>query len=125
MKKFFATIFLAMIFLISGQIAHAQDVYVGTSNTTGRDCYLMTETIHWVNYGECNVTLKMVKPSDRNVQLLYYVFKPMKRFTKFSNSQGYSGRLTGDYPIESAMWKYICDYSEKNNLRRKTLQNIK
>ena len=42
----------------------------------------------------------------------------MKHWTEFTNSQGYSGRVTEDYPIEWAMWNFILDYSTQHNIRR-------
>ncbi|MBR1397446.1 MAG: hypothetical protein IJ563_07935 [Selenomonadaceae bacterium] len=94
--------------------AYAQDVYVGTSNTTGRDCYLMTETIksyrksaHGMNY---DATLKMVRRSDGNVQYLYYTFYEAPH-PYFWNSQGYEG-VADQYktPIEWNMFWAIQDY---------------
>ena len=117
MRKIFTVMFLAMMILIGGQSAHAQDVYVGTSNTTGRDCYVMTETIHWQNYYECDATLKMVRPSNGNVQYLYYNFRMMHHWAEFTNSQGYSGRCLAECPIEMAMWHAILDYSQSHNIR--------
>lgn len=117
MRKIFTAMILATMILISGN-ANAQDVYVGTSDVTGRDCYVMTETIFWANRGECEATLKMVRPSDGNVQRLHYVFTPLKHFTHFRNSQGFEGYTTDDYPIEAAMWNFIWNYSERHGLRK-------
>ena len=118
MRKIFTAMILATMILISGN-ANAQDVYVGTSDVTGRDCYVMTETIFWAHPYECEATLKMVRPSDGNVQRLHYHFvSDIRSNARFENSQGFSGRVTRDYPIESAMWKFICDYSERHGLRK-------
>ena len=118
MRKVLTIIFLATIILIGGS-AHAQDVYVGTSEVTGRNCYVMTETIYWAHGYECEATLKMVRPSDGNVQRLHYRFvSDIRSNARFENSQGFSGRVTRDYPIEWAMWKFLCDYSERHDLRK-------
>jgi len=95
-----------------GNFANAQDVYVGTSNTTGRDCYLMTETIYsyWKGtHAHCiDATLKMVRRSDGNVQYLDYTFIDAPPI-HFRNSQGFEG--TADQyktPIEWNMfWAII------------------
>ena len=118
MRKVFTAIFLAAIILISGN-ANAQDVYVGTSDATGRDCYVMTETIYWANPYDCEATLKMVRPSDGNVQRLHYHFEMMHHWTNFTNSQGFSGRVSEEYPIEWNMWHYIMNYSNDHKIRYK------
>lgn len=116
-RKIFAAIFLLAMILVDGR-AHAQDVYVGTSDTTGRDCYVMTETIYWMHPYECEATLKMVRPSDGNVQHLHYHFvSDIRSNARFENSQGFSGRVTRDYPIEWAMWDYIVRYSNQHKIR--------
>ena len=117
MKKIFAFIFLTAILLICNPV-HAQDVYIGTSDATGRDCYVMNETIHWMNRYDCHVTLKMVSPSDGNVQLLNYTFMIMQHWVDFENSQVFKDRLSQNYPIEWNMWEYIMKYSEQTGLRR-------
>ena len=117
-RKIFAAMILMAMILVGGR-AHAQDVYVGTSDTTGRDCYVMTETIYWTNPYECEATLKMVRPSDGNVQLLRYNFMIMQHWTDFSNSQGFKGRVTKACPIEWAMWNYIMRYSDQHKIRYK------
>jgi len=117
MKKIFALMFLTAI-LLFGKHAYAQDVYVGTSDATGRDCYVMNETIHWPNRYNCHVTLKMVRPSDSNVKLLNYTFMIMQHWTEFENSQGFKDRVSQNYPIELNMWRYIMRYSEQIGLRK-------
>ena len=118
-KKFFSVMILAAIIFFCGQnnFAQAKDIYVGTSNTTGRDCYVMTESIYWENYYICNATLKMVNPSTGNVKMLNYEFMIMQHWTDFKNSQGYSGTVNSSVPIEKAMWDFILDYSTKNKIR--------
>lgn len=119
-KKIFSVMLLAAIIFFCGQNkAAAYDVYVGTSNTTGRDCYILTESIYWENYYECSATLKMVNPSTGNVKFLNYEFMLMKHRINFKNSQGYSGHVNSDVPIENAMWDFIIEYSEKNHIRRR------
>ena len=114
MKKIFSVMLLAVVLMFVGNNqANAQDVYVGTSNTTGRDCYLMTETIksyrksaHGMNY---DATLKMVRRSDGNVQYLYYTFYEAPK-PYFWNSQGFEGRADQyETPIEWNMFWAILD----------------
>lgn len=108
-KNFLATIFLATIFFVGGQnnFAEAQDVYVGTSSSTGWNCYLMTETMHEINVNRFEVSLKMVTKSG-NVKYSAYTFWRDSGSTTwyFSNSQGYSGRVDShETPIEWNMWR--------------------
>lgn len=91
--------------------AEAADVYVGTSDTTGRDCYLMTETVRKVRSfsdgGWYFARLKMVR-SDSNVRYLDYELEISTSGMVFINSEGYAGQVT-EYgtPIEYNMCQYI------------------
>ena len=102
LKKFFATMFFAVIIFAGNNFASAQDVYVGTSNTTGWDCYLMTETIRGDSRNR-HVTLKMVTRSG-NVKYLNYYFFIQDHRILFENSRGYSGVVNSSTPIEQNMW---------------------
>ena len=98
-KKFFSVMLLAAVLIFVGgqnNSAQAQDVYVGTSNTTGWACYLMTETIRG-DYNQhrsvAQATLKMVTQSN-NVKYLDYTFRKLGRYTwSFRTSQGYEGEV--------------------------------
>ncbi|MBR1421517.1 MAG: hypothetical protein IJ575_10765 [Selenomonadaceae bacterium] len=108
LKKFLAMLVLGFAMLFNGN-AEARDVYVGTSNVTGRDCYVMTETI--VNRTgarrNIDVTLKMVRQSDGNVQYLDYTFIEQGS-VYFRNSQGFSGTIDRyETPIEWEMYQVI------------------
>ena len=90
--------------------AQAMDFFVGTSNATGMDCYLMTETITKICTTETgkgfSARLKMV---GRTVQYLdYEVFIRYNGTCRFENTAGYSGEATPDAtPIEWNMCRYI------------------
>lgn len=94
----------------------AVDVYVGTSDVTGRDCYVVTESIYWLNPYVSDATLKMVNAYG-DVQRLQYRFTVMKRWVEFENSQGFSGIINDEVPIEKAMWLFVVSYSERNKMR--------
>ena len=104
LKKFFVTFFLsAMILFISqNNFVEAKDVYVGTSNATGWDCYLMTETVRGDNI-QRYATLKMVTRGGKIHYLDYHFFIQDHRIL-FENSQGYSGVVNSSTPIEQNMW---------------------
>lgn len=107
MKKFFAAILFAVMIFIGNSSANAQDVYVGTSNTTGWDCYIMTETMHDINSNSFEVTLKMVTQS-KNVKYLQYTFwrDSYDSDWYFINSQEYSGKVdSNETPIEWNIWR--------------------
>lgn len=100
MVVFAFTIAAAQCF--NAQIAHAEDIYVGTSDTTGRVCYLVRDSIDSNRENHSfTCTLKMVKESTGDVQFLYYDFW-LKRGDGwyFSNSQGYSNKVSTHTPIE-------------------------
>ena len=108
LKNFLAILALGFAMLFNGN-AEARDVYVGTSSVTGRDCYVMTETI--VNRTDAgrniDVTLKMVRKSDGNVQYLDYTFIE-RDDVYFRNSQGFSGTVDEyETPIEWKMYQFI------------------
>ena len=117
LKKFFAGIFLATVIFFCGQnnFAEAQDVYVGTSNATGWDCYIMTETIQ-VHKGareSYSATLKMVKSSGNVSYLDYHFWYTYEDGfpVYFSNSQGYEGKISKyGTPIEWQMYQVIGQY---------------
>ena len=72
---------------------------LGTSNATGRTCYLLYDSIH-VN-SEKNVTceIEMVK-SENDVKYLKYIFYS-DNLTKFKTNEGFSGTVDEkETPIE-------------------------
>ena len=70
-KKILAVAILGMALTFGGK-AEAYDHFVGTSEATGWDCYVMTETVERAN-DITYVTLKMVKGNGR-VSYLDYRF---------------------------------------------------
>ena len=102
LKKIFMTVFFAtVIFFGQNNFTQAQDVYVGTSDATGWDCYIMTETMHDINFNSFEVTLKMVTQS-KNTKYLQYTFwrNSYDSDWYFINSQEYSGKVSSETPIE-------------------------
>ena len=109
-------IFTLFVGIVISQIpfiseVEAADYYVGTSNTTERDCYLMTDTIreirHYSDGGRFFARLKMVR-SAYDIQYLDYELEISTSGLSFSNSEGYYGQVT-EYgtPIEYNMCQYI------------------
>lgn len=110
MKKFLfvAAMSFAVIFA-QAAVVHAEDYYVGKSDTTGRECYLMTHTIkelrHYSDGGKFYARLKMV---GKNIQYLDYELDIGTSGFIFRNSEGYSGEVTEHgTPIEWNMCQYI------------------
>ena len=120
MKKFVLILFLAMMMIFSNQQAHARDIYIGTSNATGWDCYVMTETINITRRDDngylknFDVTLKMIT-SSRKVLYLDYSFERHENASHditwyFVNSQGFQGKVdVRNTPIEYNLWEYVLD----------------
>lgn len=91
--------------------AAAEDVYLGTSDTTGRQCFLVRDSL------DCNrrnmtftCTIKMVKPHTDDVQFLSYDFWLVRNDGwYFESSQGYSNRVSEHTPIEDRILR-IAEY---------------
>ena len=111
LKKILAVAVIGLALTFGGK-AEAYDHYVGTSETTGWECYVMTETVERSNGGTTFVTLKMVKPNG-NVSYLDYRFwyDSTRDVMRFSNDEGYSG-IANRYetPIEWEMLQVIRQY---------------
>ena len=115
MKKFLMAAIVGLI-ICAGIKAEAADIYVGRSETTGYECYVMTETI------DRSVEMRLVticaalKMIDRygDVHYLDYKFSILDRDVRtleYENSAGYRGYVTPrDTPIEWAMYTVIKDY---------------
>jgi hypothetical protein len=107
MKKFFAVAVLGVALMFGGN-AEAYDKFVGTSESTGWECYVMTETVERIK-DTTHVTLKMVTPNG-NVNYLEYSFwyDSNSDVMRFSNEQGYSGIVNRyETPIEWEMLQVI------------------
>ena len=115
LKKFFAGIFLAAVIFFCGQnnFASAQDVYIGTSNATGWDCYAMTETFERhvgarLNY---NATIKMVTPAGKIKYLSYTIGEGGGYPVWYRNEQGYTGAITQyGTPIEWNLYRLLKEH---------------
>ena len=120
-EKILSVLLLAAVLIfVSGQEkVLAQDVYVGTSNATGWNCYVMTETINKTTYVthsrekyKIYFTLKMVTPFQ-SVKYLDYTLSEgfTSRVWYFSNAQGYEGTIDQyKTPIEYNAFKAICQH---------------
>lgn len=110
LKKFLAAAALSgmLIFNTAPNTAEAYDHYVGTSNATGWECYVMTETVGRSN-DTTFVTLKMVKQNGKVSYLDYRFWYDSKSdVMRFSNDEGFSG-IANKYetPIEWEMLQVI------------------
>ena len=111
LKKILAVAVIG-IALNFGGTAEAYDNYVGTSNATGWECYVMTETVERSN-DTTFVTLKMVDRYNDNLQYTHYLdyrfwYDSRNDVMRFSNDQGFSG-IANKYetPIEWEMLQVI------------------
>lgn len=111
MKKLI--VYLLASFLLTSAKASAEDVYVGTSPATGWNCYLMTETIYWINdLTDFEAKLKMVDSSNIAHFVDYRFWHESDDINRgiydrvyFFNSQDYRGIVDElETPIEFAMW---------------------
>lgn len=112
LKKFLLVLFVGIVVTCAGVTkAEAAEVYVGTSPSTGWECYVLTNTIER-NDGATSVTLKMYNQNGR-ASYLGYVFWYDSQYDvmRFSNEEGYTG-IANRYetPIEWEMIQVIRNY---------------
>ena len=107
LKKILAVAVLGIALTFGGK-AEAYDHFVGTSEATGWDCYVMTETVERAN-DITYVTLKMVKPNGRVSYLDYrFWYDAQYDVMRFSNDEGYSHSVNRyETPIEWEMLQVI------------------
>lgn len=89
--------------------AEAYDHFVGTSETTGWDCFVITESISRDGDGMTYVTLKMSPPNGYDRYLGYrFWYDSSRDVMRFANDEGYSG-IANRYetPIEWEMLQVI------------------
>jgi hypothetical protein len=112
LKKFFPAAILtaALLFNAAPNTAEAREVYIGTSEATGWECYIITETIERFIQGDVAV-LRMVKPDGSASYIRYnFNYDEDADVVRFSNEAGYSGIVNKyETPIEWAMYQYIDD----------------
>ncbi len=115
MKKFiilsiFVFTVVATQFLIIPTAA-AEDVYLGTSDTTGRQCFLVRDSIESDRQNMTfTCTIKMIKPDTDDVQFLSYQFWFVQNDGwYFESSQGYSNKVSEHTPIEDKILR-IAEY---------------
>ena len=116
LKKFLPILFATFILTVASfqNSAKASDIWVGTSNATGWECYIVTESIrHW---GESDInlaTLKMVAKDNSVRQLEYRFWWDFNiNEVRFSNSQGFEGIAdANETPIEWRMWQVITNHN--------------
>ena len=91
--------------------AAAEDVYLGTSDTTGRQCFLVRDSIDPDRQNMTfTCTIKMVKPHTDDVQFLSYEFWFVRNDGwYFESSQGYSNKVSEHTPIEDRILR-IAEY---------------
>lgn len=110
-KSFICAAIFSLIFC-AGTCA-AADIYVGTSPATGRNCFIITETIGRTCDGHMflgKATLKTVNAKG-DIRYIEYEFFAQNGDVRCTNSEGYDGSVTEqDTPIEWAMYKFIKDY---------------
>ena len=105
MKKFCGVLILTVALLLAGSYdnrAEATDYYVGTSKD-GYDFYLMTGTIEG-DVGRFGADVRAVR--GKNTIYIHYDFGSLNGW-HFSNSQGFSGRVTSKTPIAQRILKYV------------------
>ena len=104
------------------------EIFVGKSDITGRDCYLLTDSIKFYNNEQnLDCTIKMVK-TDNDIQYLNYKFIRNGSYVMFETNQGFSGRVDKkETPIEYQTYATVIrNYSgmQQHPGENKHIQNI-
>lgn len=111
MKKICSVMILAAILIFSRNFAQAQDVYVGTYPATNLNAYLMTETVKITNRNPFGPMFTCTVRAGRNYYINYNFTiedtTARNRRTRWQNSDGYSGYLDNNSPIETAVHRYV------------------
>ena len=116
MKKFFFTAIFGLTIILASVQAEAAEIFVGTSNATGWDCYVMTDSVRHKNEHRMLITYATLKMVNGNgvAQYLNYTFFDLDgdfNDVEFSNEQGFRGRATpNETPIEWAMYTVCREY---------------
>ena len=116
MKKFLlAAIFTLTIVFVSAQ-AQAAEIFVGNSDATGWDCYVLTDSIRHKDEHRMFITYATLKMVDRDgsAHYLNYTFFDLDGDfdgVEFTNEQGFRGMVTPqDTPIEWSMYTVCREY---------------
>lgn len=112
MFKSFIGAAIVGVIICAGTCA-AEDIYVGTSPATGRNCFIITETIGRSYDGRMflgKATLKTVN-TQGDIRYIDYEFFALDGDVRCTNSENYDGPVTEQgTPIEWAMYEFIRDY---------------
>ena len=89
----------------------SKEILVGNSNVTGRDCYLLTDSIRVDNDHDVSCRIKMVKAGS-DVQYLEYKFYG-RGLMQFRTNEGFTGKVDAqETPIE---YNTIMNIKKLNN----------
>ena len=110
-----------------------EEIFVGKSDSTGRDCYLLTNSIKFsttIQDNDCvDCTVKMVK-SKNDIQYLNYKFTFIHSDNiTFENDQGFSGKINEkETPIEyktySTAMRGFFNILNQNSSNKKSKEKI-
>ena len=111
MKKICSIIILAAILIFSTNFADAQDVYVGTYPESNLNAYLMTETVKIIGRNPFGLMFNCTVRAGKNYYINYNFTiegtTARNRRTRWQNSDGYSGYLGENSPVETAINRYV------------------
>ena len=111
-KIFMMVFFVASLVVINGQnnLAEAYNVHIGTYST-GYEAYIMTETISFnsayaADATSAYCTIRAIK-GNSVLYIDYNYWKDHNNNWRYSNSQGYSGRIDSSANISRKALYYI------------------
>lgn len=119
LKKIILLMILALSVISFPTQAKAEEVYIGTSPATGRDCYIITQSIRWQNRRVVNLSLATYLQGKDPVYISYTFREYAQgRGVEFSNRHGFSGWIDKyETPIEYNTW--VCVYNNYNPNNRR------
>ena len=108
MKKMLMAAALGLALIFSAPQAEAYEHFVGTSEATGWDCYVLTESIYRED-DVTHVTLEMVTQNGNYRWLGYrFWYDSSRDVMRFANDEGYSGIVNRyETPIEWEMLQVV------------------
>ncbi len=107
MKKILAGLILAVSIIVmqTPQVEAAKEEYMG-KYATGYDVYLLLDSYNVNSFVNLDFTCKVKATNGYDVQYIGYHFWLENGAPYFSNSDGFSGRVTDDMQVEANIFKF-------------------
>lgn len=115
LKNFFLAAIIGLI-ICAGNLAEAEEIYIGSSPDTGRDCYVLTDTIYRTEEHRMTIYFVTMKTFDSFgdeifIDYRFFDLDDDGEDVQFANSDGDKG-IADDFntPFEWKMFMTVKDY---------------